>query len=366
VLKYIVPLDHPTTKQMSTTLLPVVTPLAVEIDLGFLNDAGGQDRVIDSLAPAMRERLQQRYGVKVPGIRLRGNESDLPYGTYILMIHEVPLRSGTVKKSQRLYIGDRAKLDALSLSGSEHVKRFQGVTGFWIEEGDWERAAREGLELLEPLEVVIRDFEDLIAANLVEIVGHQEVQNLLESSELVGPDGDDIVSKEAHLHMDPLTNVVRALVSERVPITDFPRVYGLFRGLWTQHLPPWRITEAIRCDPAIRPLLWGNDSSFSHLKLGDRLMATIEAGIQGPHETVLALEPETTQQLLQAVREAVQGCERPALIVPRKSRRSVTRCLLELEFPQVPVLALAELEPGLGSRIQGTAELEPEAAEEDS
>lgn len=365
-LKYILPSDHPTSEQSSTSLLPVVTPLALEIDDAFLRDAGGPDRILDTLAPAMRERLLQRYGVKVPGIRLRSNETDFPYGTYVLMIHEVPLRSGTVGKNQRLYLGDRAKLDELGIAVPDwnETRSLQGETGFWINDQDWEKFSAADLELLEAMEYPVRDFEDLIAANLVEIMGHQEVQNLLESSELVGPDSDDIVAKENYAHMDPLTNVVRALVTERVPINDFPQVYAIFKKLWKENVPTWRITEAIRIAPGIRPQLWGNNTSFSHFKLGKRLMATIDAGIWDTDETVLALEPEVTQQLLTAVRNVVDQAERPALIVPRKSRRSVIRRLLELEFPQIPILATAELEPGIGIKIEGIVELEPDAVEE--
>ena len=93
-------------------------------------------------------------------------------------------------------------------------------------------------------------------------------------------------------------------------------------------------------------------------------MAAIEGGIRGVEETILALEPETTQQVFTTVRQAVDGCAHPAVIVPRQSRRSVIRRLLEIEFPQLPVLAMAELEPGLGARIEGIVELEPDAVEE--
>ena len=231
VLKYILPPDHPTAEEMSTTLPPVVTPLVVEIDSAFLHGAGGPDLMIDSLAPAMREHLWERYGVKVPGIRVREIEGAHPYGTYNLMIHEVPLRSDVVDRNQRMYLGDRAKLDALGITSWDEARNIQGKPAFWINKPDWDRALAAGLELLVPLEVPLHDLEDLIAANLVELVGHQEVQNLLESEKLYGPDGDDIVAKEAGVHMDPLTNVVRALVSERVPITDFPRLWHLQKTL---------------------------------------------------------------------------------------------------------------------------------------
>jgi tetratricopeptide (TPR) repeat protein len=364
MLKRFFPSERGPDTVASTTVLPVVTPVAMEIDAAFLRDAGGSDRIVSGVAPQMRNRLRERYGVELPGLRLRANENELPYGTYILMIHEVPLRMGTVEKDHRLHLGDRAGLDRAGIvAAATHPRSVQDKTAFWIEKRQWDKAAAAGLELLEGLELPIRDLEDLLAANLVEFVGHQEVQHLLENAKLYGPDGDSIVATETRAHMDPLTTVVRALVSERVPLTDFARVHSLFRKLWLQQVPSWRITEAIRNDPGIRPHLWGNHASFCHFQLGDRLMATIDASVRGVDETVLALEPEVVQQVLTAVREAVTGCERPAVVVPRCRRRSVMRRLLEIEFPEMPVLAMAELQPGLGARMKGTVEIAPNAAE---
>ena len=360
-LKFLLPPDKTTDHQLSTSMLPVVTPLAIEIDGALLKAAGGGDRIVEELAPAMRNRLLEHYGVKIPGIRVRENQDEFAHGTYVLMIHEIPLRSGSLSKDARFYLGEADQLDAAGIPvESGRPMTLRGDSGFWIEEDYWKKASAAQLEPLETLEIPIRDLEDLIAANLVEFVGHQEVQNLLETSQLVGPDGDDIVAKETRAHMDPLTNVVRALVTERVPIADFAHVYALFRRLWTRDVPPWSITEAIRSDPGIRSRLWGNNASFSHFELGPRLMALIDDGVRGVDGTVLALEPEDTQRVLAAVREAISGSEQPAVIVPRQNRRSVMRRLLEIEFPQVPVLAMAELEPGLGTQIRGIVELEPE------
>ncbi len=356
--------DSPSGTSSSLMMLPVVTPLALEIDSRILDEMGGDQQIIEVLAPDMRQRLHERYGVKVPGIRLRANETDLPYGFYVLMIHEVPLKGGTIKSQHALFLGPPERLDELGISSDDFAPGLLEEQGFWVAQNESKRIPQTEGRLLTPAEIPIQDLENLIAANLIEFVGHQEVQNLLESHGLVGPDSGDIVSLESCDHMDPLTNVVRALVSERVPLTDFPRIHAIFLQHWREQAAPWRITEAIRRDPEIRPKLWGNDPSFTHLKLGERFMALIEDGIRSVDETVLALEPETTQELLNAVREAVQDQTMPALIVPRQNRRSVIRSTLELEFPLIPVLAMSELEPGLGNRIQATIEPEPDTSEE--
>lgn len=337
--------------------LLVVTPLVLEIDWTALDDAGGPNPVIDELAPEMRERVQKQYGVKLPGVRLRGNETDLSYGTYLMSIHEVPVATGSIRKAERLAIASRSELDRVGVRVVEETQTFDGQPACWIDAKEAHEAERTGLTVWAPMEVPLRHLESVALANLVEFVGHQEVQNLLETNELVGPEGDDIVAKEAREHMSPLTNVVRALVSERVPLTDFPHIYGLFAER-KDSCRPWQIVEAIRTDPKVSPTLWGNDPSYAHVPLGPGLMAAIDGGVREPDGQVLALEPVATQEILTAVRSAIGDLERAAVVVPAQARRSVVRSLLALEHPNVPVLSMAELRPGLGAELRAPAELE--------
>ncbi len=60
--------------------------------------------------------------------------------------------------------------------------------------------------------------ERILEENLVEFLGHQEVQNFLERSLLVKPTIEDIAEKEHYSHIDILSVVLRALVLERVPL----------------------------------------------------------------------------------------------------------------------------------------------------
>jgi tetratricopeptide (TPR) repeat protein len=357
--KHLEPQDGLPESPANVAMLPVVTPIALEIDDKTLGDIGGEHQFIDSLAPNMRDRLYERYGVKVPGIRLRANEADMPYGLYVLMINEVPLKVGSVRPGKVLFLGTPEELERLGVDNHEAGPEFYGETALWIERKKVKKLSAASDRLLSVAEVPMRDLEEFVTANLVEFVGHQEVEGLLESHGLMGPGSGDIVTLGSHDHMDPLTNVVRTLLRERVPMNDFPRIHAIFLRHWDQRHPPRLICEAIRRDPKIRPALWGNDASFAHLKLGESFMTAIERGIRGVDETVLALEPEIIQELLASVREAVQGHRKPALIVPRQNRRSVIRGLLEIEFPQIPILAMAELEPGLGNRIRDTIDPDP-------
>ena len=77
--------------------LLVVTPIAMEVagDLIPLveGENGGLNNTLQRLIDEMRKRILGNYGVKIPGIRFRGNQADLPNGTYIIMINEIYILS---------------------------------------------------------------------------------------------------------------------------------------------------------------------------------------------------------------------------------------------------------------------------------
>lgn len=340
----------------SVGMLPVTTPLVLEVDERFLDAAGGPDEVLDKFIPAMRDRIKNIYGVKVPGIRVRANDYDLPYGTYVLMMHEIPLRSNIINLNQCMYVGDNASLEALGIKDYEDFGVKFNQQAVLVDREKTKISDKPEIEFIDTLDIPVRDFEDLIVANMIELVGHQEVQNMLEEANLINVDGDSIVSGETCMHMDPVTNVIRALLAERVPVNDFTHIYNLFKKLWDEGESEKNIVDVIRRDSHILPQLWGNNDSFEFYKLGAGLMELIEKGVKDSSSNVLALAPEDAQEILTAIRTSILQVSSSVLLVSKQSIRSVVRELVKIEFPDLPVLAMIELKPGLGGKVKETIE----------
>src|SRR5262249_4377676 len=139
----------------------------------------------------------------------------------------------------------------------------------WIPAAAAAAARQEGLEVRTPLDLLMHHVEQTVAANLVEFVAHQEVQNLLEKHELVkSGESQKIVPMEAARHMDPLTRVLRALVVERVPLIGFRAIYERHSERRAEGASTAEIVEDIRQMDAVRNLLWGNDGLYALWMLG--------------------------------------------------------------------------------------------------
>ncbi len=330
----------------------VVTPLAIEINMDILTRVEGEKEIIDVLAPDMRKRIEHKYGVMIPGLRLRRNETDLPSGTYIFMIHEVPVVSGMIETEGGVVLGNGAEISEAGFSTDKPVAAVM-EDGFWLDADSYVKARAKGLNVWKPLEYMIRHLEVVVLGRLIDFVAHQEVQNHLERAELISVDRyEELVKRESQVHMDPLTQIVRSLVAERVPINDFKLIHRIFIEGQREGSTAQEVVQHIRLEPAVRDCLWGNDESYRFVLLDKSVTEIFETACSGNGGNAVALKPGDVQDILTALREALDNQKQIAVVVPQHQTRTFVQGMLELEFPDVPVLSLAELKPGLGNKIE--------------
>jgi type III secretory pathway component EscV/Tfp pilus assembly protein PilF len=342
--------------------LHIVTPIMVEVASNLIpyTEGSTQGTLSDELArhlTDMRARVQNHFGVKIPGVRVRGNETDLADGAYIIMIMEIPLVSGSIALDQRFFPGPEEALSSLGVTGEAATNPLTGDRGFWINQDNWQRVETAGLELWDVVEYLIRHLEAVVQRNLIEFLGHQEVAGLLERESY------EALEEVCHSQqkLTALTTVWRALVVEGVPIKPFGEISKVFERLYSEGANLQSIVEAIRALPLLRSRLPGNDKQYSLLRLGPRFEAEIRNAIyQTTSHTVLAMEPARCQSALNAVRSGIDDDRHVALIVDDAELRPFVRLLIELEFPNFPVLSRRELRTDFQVERAGLIELEEE------
>jgi tetratricopeptide (TPR) repeat protein len=343
--------------------VPVVTPITIKAsgNLSSLLQANG-----DNLEPQfarqlalMRLGLHDLLGFSAPDVRVRINEADLPDSTYILMLDEVPLVSGKVDLTRAPCNVGIDRLTLLGVKGEAAVDPATGSECAWVGQSNWQKVKDAGLTLWTPAEWIIRHLSAVIRSNAAELMGIQAVADLLKDK------GEEqhsrIISTKGGLPR--FTSVIQALLAEEVPIKELESICDCY--LDTEKLPTWEIPEEIRCLETVRKDIPGNSPEGPMYKLGQNLVSRIAQGLQSDGEaTVLALEPEPTQEILTAIRSEVRKLpptiQNPVLFVEDWRMRPFVRKLVELEFPHLavlsrreacapdtrPVLATIEIEPG--------------------
>lgn len=346
--------------------LNVVTPIAVEVasDLIPYTEGTGEGSLSPELLrylASMKARIQDEFGVRLPAVKFRGNEADLPEGSYVISIMEIPLVMGTVQSDHRFHPGPVEPLTSLGISveDKEGKDPLTGEEGFWIAEDDWEKLEKAGLELWGIAEYLIRHLQAVIKVNLREFLGHQEVAAIIEAeSPQTLPEVRSAPGKLA-----ALTQVCKGLVSEEVPITPLTEIYSEFDRLYTNDANLQNIVESIRSLPALRQRLPGNNSRYSILPLDSSFESDIRNSIyQSGGHAVLAMEPENCQDALTAFRSHVELEPTAVAVVEDPKLRPFVRKLIELEFPSTPVLSRSELRTDLDFQTLKPVEFEDEIA----
>lgn len=349
----------PIVGEKSLDRLPVVTPIALEVAANMIplfegKTASGLSSELAQLIVDMRERILRKYGVQIPGVRVRGNETDLPGGTYIIMLMEIPLVSGNISLDKRLSTAKAEELRTLDIKAESTTNPETGDDANWIAEEDWIKIQDAGLNLWQVVEYPIRHLQAVIERNLIGFVGNQEVHDLLEKH--CADRLDSIAQTPGGLSV--LTRIVRALLAEQVPITAFVRICERFLEPSDNKNRLFEIVEALRSLPEIRGTLPGNNKGIDLFTLSKDFEKSIKDAISRQDAIpVLAMEPEPCQAALAAVREALEGRKHTALLVEDCSIRPFVRELVELEFPGLFVLSRLELLPELTGQVIGEIDL---------
>ncbi len=327
---------------------PILTPIAVELAhnlLPYILSSGTKELSADfiRLINAMRSRIQERFGVRIPGVRFR--EGINMSGNYVFILMETPIASANTVLDKKFFPGRLEELTALEIAGEEAFNSTTGVAGYWIAQTDWEKAKNGGLFLWEVNEYILRHLEAVLQKNLVEFVDHQEVMSILGYDETY----DNI--KNSPERFATLIEILKKLVREEVPITSLNSICNKFTSLLAVGIDAMNIVERLRSLPEILPSLPGNNDQYSFYQLSKSFEVTIDKSIS--EENILSLEPEKAHDILKAVRDKVGSEKHVAIIVKKAKLRPFIKRLIEYEFPDIPILSRQELLSGLEGKVIG-------------
>lgn len=324
-------------------MLPVVTPIAVEVAGSLIPLVEGEPAAENLLAriPGMRDRIKDETGVRVPGVRFRGNETDMPLDSYLILLDEVPMVMDTVTLTDGFTTMPQPELEAKGIEARPGAHPADRRSGHWIALED---AAEAEISVSDAKDILVQHLDHFLRHNLSPLTGLQEIVNMLDG--VWSPAAREIRSDRGRVAR--FMRMVKALLDELVPLTELEAICLTFVDHAETNRGMDDLCGAVRALPKIRPLLPGNDRGarlvrFDHTIERDLLVALRPLG----GEFVLAIEPEFTQDVLTAVRETLD--DRPTtLIVEDPLLRRYARRLVELEFPGLHTLSTRELLDGAG------------------
>ena len=339
----------------SQQMLPVVTPIALEVAgdlIPLVEDNSSDNNFLGEMIPMMRDGLFYELGVKFPGIRVRGNETDLAQGSYIILINEVPVASGNVALDKVLVNDTVDRLTLLNIQGEETINPANGSECAWIPRQFASVAEQAGLTTWDATGYMVLHLSSVLRKHAAEFVGIQEVQNMLEQLEQAFP---ALVREVVPKAVSPfqLTDIIRRLVEEEISVRDLRSILQALAEWGQVESDTVMLTEYVR--NALKRYIShkftrGGNTLVVYL-LDPQIEETVRAAIQHTQSgSYLALEPEITQEMLTATRNEVGNlpptAQNPVILTTMEIRRYF-RKLVELEFPHLAVLSYQELSPDM-------------------
>ena len=332
--------------------------LELEIGYGliYLVDASQDGEMLERIK-AIRKQFVSSHGIIVPPIHIKDNLQLRP-NEYVIYLKGEPVARAELMPGHYLAMNPGGGTE--KIPGTETTEPAFGLPATWVAEDNKERAQIAGNTVVDCATVMATHLSEVIRTHAHEILGRQEVQNLLdkvakESPKLV----EELVPNM--MSLGGVVKVLQNLLREDVSIRDMRTILETLAD-HAGHGDPDQLTEFVRQALArhISRKYAMQDNTLPVLVLDGQVEETLQQAVrQGGQSGYPALDPRTAQKLIEAVNEQVskvgQGGQL-ALLCPPNLRLHVRR-LVERYMPRLPVLSHAEVAPDLKVRAVGTVGL---------
>ncbi|MFH1435119.1 MAG: type III secretion system export apparatus subunit SctV [Pseudomonadota bacterium] len=318
--------------------------------------AGGDDGPgavalkLQERVPAIREKLFEELGLKLPPVHIRTAPRAATDANYAILVNEVPELRGMAFEGRiytALAAGQLADAGIDALEGIDPSGRFMGS---WIEESSRDRLAIYEAGFMEPHAYIAACLEWTARRNADELVGAQQVQEMLDILEASHPAlVRNAVPKPVELSL--LTDVSRRLVSEGISLRYMEKIVETLVAWVPREKDPVSLTELVRA--SLKRYLSSKYTSPDGKMDAFILSPVIEDAVRSSlHKTdagsYLALAPEITKSILAAVKKEIDPYSsfnrKPAVVVTEADVRRYFKKLVETDFPDIAVLSFGEIE----------------------
>ncbi len=318
-----------------------------------------QDGELLARIRSIRKQFALDMGFIVPPVHIKDNLQLKP-NEYSILLKGIAIAGGEILPGH--YLAMNPGLATEPLKGIATTEPAFGLPATWISEDKKERAQIAGYTVVDGTTVITTHISEIIKRHAHELIGRQEVQNLLNN---FGKNYPKLV-EELTPNILPLGTIMRVLqnlLREQVSIRDLRTVLETLADWGPSTGDPELLTEQVR--QALSRSISGryalDDQMLPLLTLDHGLEEKIQDSLHRTKEgSYLALDPSTAQVFLEKLAEAMQqvdGGATPVLLCSPTIRPHVKR-LTERYLSNLVVLSHNEIAPHLKVRSIGTVSID--------
>ncbi|MBO8167990.1 MAG: flagellar biosynthesis protein FlhA [Thermoanaerobacteraceae bacterium] len=337
-----------------------VDPLEVEIGYQLipLTDENQGGDLLERLA-AVRRQCATELGIYVRPIRIRDN-LQLGPTEYVFKIRGNEVAKGEIQPDY--YLAMNPGDEEFDLPGTPTTEPTFGLPAWWISQDIKEEAEIRGFTVVDAETVLITHLTEFIKSHAHELLGRQEVKELLDVVKESNPALiEDLVPDI--LSTGQIQKVLQNLLKEQIPIRDMVGILECLADHATRSKDIDYLTEVVRQSMA-RTIsrLFAPNGKLNVLTIHPHLEEILVNSLQQTQEgSYPVLDPETTQKIFDNLSEQIQqanfGDNPPMVLCSARSRLAFKR-LTERYLTNLVVLSINELTPNLDVEAVGVVSID--------
>ncbi len=352
--------EAPSEKKEPVEELLRIDPLEVEIGYGLipLVDSSQGGDVLERIT-MIRHQVALELGIVVPPIRVRDN-IQLEPNRYRIKIRGMEVAGGEIMV--RHYLAMDTGMVERPLEGIKTKDPAFGMPAIWIKEEERERAERAGYTVVSASSVLITHLTEVIKSHAHELLGRQEVKNLLDN---LRQDYPAVVEElvPGLLSLGDVQKVLQNLLRERVSIRDLLTILETLADWATQTKNIDILTEYVRQSLArlISKQYKNDKGEIWAITLDSRLEDEISRSIEHKEKSsYIHLEPSIIQKMIDKLTPLVKkalSLQQEPIVICSPGIRIFFKRIVERFIPSLVVLSFNEIVPEVKIKNIGVVQL---------
>ena len=292
----------------------------------------------------VRKKLSQDLGFLLPSVHIRDN-LELQPSTYRIVLMGVNYGEAEIRHDCELAINPGQVFGPID--GQATRDPAFGLEAVWIAPEQREHAQALGYTVVDAATVVATHISQVLINNASQLIGHEEVQNLLQMLSRSAPKLVENFTPET-LPLGTVVKVLQNLLSEAIPVRDIRTIVQTLTEYAPRSQDPDVLTAAVRI--ALRRMIVqeinGNASELPVITLAPELEQMLHKTMQAAGGDAGGIEPGLAERLQQSLLQAAQDQElqgEPAVLLTSGVLRSTMARFVKNAIPSLRVLSYQEV-----------------------
>ncbi|CAG19347.1 flagellar biosynthesis protein FlhA [Photobacterium profundum] len=336
---------QPSQKDLSWDDVQPVDIVGLEVGYRLIpmvdKEQGGEllDRV-----KGVRKKLSQDFGFLIPPVHIRDN-LELPPNSYRISLMGVACGEANIHPNMELAINPGQVFG--TIDGETTTDPAFGLEAVWIMESQREHAQALGYTVVDSATVLATHLSQILTNSASQLLGHEEVQNLLE---MLGQSTPKLVDGFVpdQLPLGAVVKVMQNLLNEAIPVRDIRTIIQTLSEYSSKSQDPDILTAAVRIGlkRLIVQEINGIEIELPVITLVPELEQILHKTMQSAGGESSGIEPGLAERLQRSLTEATQQQElkgEPAVLLTSGVLRSTLAKFVKNTIPSLRVLSYQEV-----------------------